>query len=88
MLTNVSMACYIDQLKQHRRASMVEQPVSQMKPWRTRGLSFSIVYKHLFKPKHLQSLAYSFGLLHLEKWGKVHDKICETFDKCYTPLWG
>ena len=72
----------------NRRSKMVENAISQIKRWRTRGLPYDVVYKHLFMAKLLPRFSYIFGLLHLGNWGKMHDKIRKTLDKALCATFG
>ena len=62
-------------LEEHvsRRASMVNTAISQMNSWRTRGLPYDIVYKHLFKAKLLPRFVYAFAWLPSRNWGIAHN---------------
>ena len=56
-----------------RRAKMVDVAIKGIKAWRTKGLPFRVAFKNLFAAKVVPRFTYAFALMHLEKWGEVHE---------------
>ena len=65
----------------NRRKDLVKKDVSQLKSWRSRGLSAKVVLSKLFMGKILPRFTYAFALLHLPEWGPTHKLIREVFDR-------
>ena len=61
-----------------RRAEMVETAIRQLKSWRTKGLPYNIVSKHLFKARVVPRFSYAFSLFPSSKWGTAHKLIQKT----------
>ena len=63
------------------RAEMVENAIRQLKAWRTKGLSYEIVFKQLLMSRVILRFSYAFALFPYLKWGKAHKKIQKTLCK-------
>ena len=57
------------------RESMVKKAVTQIKSWRSLGLSVTITFSKLFLAKILPFFSYTFSLLNIPEWGPTHDLI-------------
>ena len=71
-----------------RRAEMVESAIRQLKAWRTKGLPFDIVFRHLFKARVVPRFSYAFALFPYVKWGSTHKKIQKTLCKALRNVCG
>ena len=65
----------------NRRADMVKHAIRQLKAWRTKGLSFDIVFKQLFMARIVPRFTFAFALLPYSKWKTTHKKIQKTLSK-------
>ena len=70
------------------REDMVKRSISQMKSWRTLGLSAGIIFRKLFSAKMLPCFSYAFSLLNLPIWGPTHTLIRGVFDKALANICG
>ena len=70
------------------REDMVKRSISQMKSWRTLGLSAGIIFRKLFSAKMLPFFSYAFALLNLPIWGPTHTLIRGVFDKALSNICG
>ena len=71
-----------------RRAKKVATSIKLIRSWRTKGLSFSVAYKHLFFAKVVPRFTYAFSLLPLTKWSSVHDLIRKTLERALCCTFG
>ena len=67
----------------------MKKAVTQIKSWRSLGLSATITFSKLFLAKILPCFSYAFSLLHIPEWGPTHDLIRRVFAKAlsYTCGW-
>ena len=63
------------------REGMVKKAITQIKSWRSLGLSAGITFSKLFIAKILPCFSFAFSLLNLPDWGPTHDHIRKVFSK-------
>ena len=63
------------------REGMVRKAITQIKSWRSLGLSANIAFSKLFLAKILPRFTFAFSLLNISEWCQTHDLIRKVFDK-------
>ena len=72
-----------------RRAKMVATSIKLIKSWRTKGLSYSIAFRNLFRAKVMPRFTYAFALISVRKSGRARNLIETTLERalCCTFCW-
>ena len=77
------------ELQVERRALMVQTAIRSIKSWRTKGLSYSIAFRNLFRAKVMPRFTYAFALISVRKSGRARNLIETTLERalCCTFGW-
>ena len=70
------------------REGMVRKAITQIKSWRSLGLSANITFSKLFLAKILPRFTFAFSLLTFSEWGPTHDLIRKVFAKALSNACG